>query len=97
MGRETGSLQLLAPLLLTGENGADLVIRGNVVLNTVKGWSAAPAVRIAESTENVESHWPSPTPRGRELMAMGRAVLWVERREQMVSSRLRLYFLLHGP
>jgi hypothetical protein len=34
MGRETGLLQLLAPLLLTGEKGADLVIRGNVVLNT---------------------------------------------------------------
>jgi hypothetical protein len=33
MGRETSSLQLLAPLLLTGGKGADLVIRGNVVLN----------------------------------------------------------------
>jgi hypothetical protein len=33
MRRETGSLQLLAPLLLTGGKGADLVIRGNVVLN----------------------------------------------------------------
>jgi hypothetical protein len=32
MGKETSSLHLLAPLLLTG--GADLVIRGNVVLNT---------------------------------------------------------------
>jgi hypothetical protein len=34
MGRETGPLQLLASLLLTGGKGADLVIRGNVVLNT---------------------------------------------------------------
>jgi hypothetical protein len=33
MGRETGSLHLLAPLLLTEGKGADLVIRGNVVLN----------------------------------------------------------------
>jgi hypothetical protein len=33
MRRETGTLQLLAPLLLTGGKGADLVIRGNVVLN----------------------------------------------------------------
>jgi hypothetical protein len=33
MGRETGSLHLLVPLLLTGGKGADLVIRGNVVLN----------------------------------------------------------------
>jgi hypothetical protein len=36
MGRETGSLQLLAPLLLTGGKGADLVIRGNVVLKEKK-------------------------------------------------------------
>jgi hypothetical protein len=35
MGRETGPLQLLAPLLLTGGKGADLVIRGDVVLNTL--------------------------------------------------------------
>jgi hypothetical protein len=35
MGRETGSLYLLAPLLLTGGNGADLVIRGNVFLNKI--------------------------------------------------------------
>jgi hypothetical protein len=33
MGRETGSLELLTPLLLTGGKGANLVIRGNVVLN----------------------------------------------------------------
>jgi hypothetical protein len=33
MGRETGPLQLLASLLLTGGKEADLVIRGNVVLN----------------------------------------------------------------
>jgi hypothetical protein len=35
MGRETGSLHLLAPLLLTGGKGADLVIRGNIVLNSL--------------------------------------------------------------
>jgi hypothetical protein len=34
MGRETGSLHLLAPLLLTGGKGADLVIHVNIVLNT---------------------------------------------------------------
>jgi hypothetical protein len=33
LGRETGTLQLLAPLLLTEGKGADLEIRGNVVLN----------------------------------------------------------------
>jgi hypothetical protein len=33
MGRETGTLQLLTSLLLTEGNEADLVIRGNIVLN----------------------------------------------------------------
>jgi hypothetical protein len=33
MGRDTGHSHLLAPNLLTGGKGADLVIRGNVVLN----------------------------------------------------------------
>jgi hypothetical protein len=41
MERETGSLHLLAPLLLTGEKGADLVIRGNVVLNTLSARSTS--------------------------------------------------------
>jgi hypothetical protein len=35
MGRETSLLQLLAPLLLTGGKGADLVIRDNVVFKHV--------------------------------------------------------------
>jgi hypothetical protein len=35
MGSETDPLQLLASLLLTGGKGADLVIRDNVVLNTL--------------------------------------------------------------
>jgi hypothetical protein len=36
---ETGSLQLLAPLLLTRRKGVDLVIRGDVVLNSLYlGW-----------------------------------------------------------
>jgi hypothetical protein len=34
MGKETGPLQLLAPLLLMAGKEADLVIRGNVVTNT---------------------------------------------------------------
>jgi hypothetical protein len=34
MGRETGSLQLLALNLLTGGKEANLVIRGDVVLNS---------------------------------------------------------------
>jgi hypothetical protein len=45
MGRETGSLQLLAPLLLTGGKEADLVIRGNVVLNTLSARSTSTLLR----------------------------------------------------
>jgi hypothetical protein len=45
MGRETSSLQLLAPLLLTGGKGADLVIRGNVVLNTLSARSTSTLLR----------------------------------------------------
>jgi hypothetical protein len=46
MGRETGSLQLLASLLLTGGKRADLVIRGNVVLNTLSARSTLMLLRI---------------------------------------------------
>jgi hypothetical protein len=45
MGRETGSLYLLAPLLLMGGKGADLVIRGNVVLNTLSARSTSTLLR----------------------------------------------------
>ena len=45
MGRETDSLHLLAPLLLTGGNGADLVIRGNVFLNTLSARSTSTLLR----------------------------------------------------
>jgi hypothetical protein len=45
MGRETGPLHLLAPNLLTGGKGADLVIRGNVVLNTLSARSTSTLLR----------------------------------------------------
>jgi hypothetical protein len=45
MGREIGTLQLFAPLLLTGGKGADLVIRGNVVLNTLSARSTSTLLR----------------------------------------------------
>jgi hypothetical protein len=48
MGRETGTLQLLASLLLTGGKGADLVIRGNVVLNRKESGRRARPSRAAE-------------------------------------------------
>jgi hypothetical protein len=46
MGRETSSLRLLASLLLTGGKGADLVIHGNVVLNTLSVCSTLMLLRI---------------------------------------------------
>ena len=48
MGRETGSLHL-APLLLTGGKGADLVIRGNVVLNNFIEFDLSFALNICVS------------------------------------------------
>jgi hypothetical protein len=45
MRRETGSLHLLALLLLTGGKAADLVIRGNVVLNTLSARSTSTLLR----------------------------------------------------
>jgi hypothetical protein len=45
MGRDTGHPHLLAPNLLTGGKGADLVIRGNVVLNTLSARSTSTLLR----------------------------------------------------
>jgi hypothetical protein len=45
MGRETGLLQLLTSNLLTGGKGADLVIRGNVILNTLSARSTSTLLR----------------------------------------------------
>jgi hypothetical protein len=45
MGRETGSLQILAPLLLTGGKEADPVIRDNVVLKTLSARSTSTLLR----------------------------------------------------
>jgi hypothetical protein len=45
MERETGTLQLLAPLLLTGGKEADLVIRGDVDLNTLSARSTSMLLR----------------------------------------------------
>jgi hypothetical protein len=56
MGRETGSLHLLATLLLTGGNGADLVIRGNVVLNTLSARSTSTLLRD-QICINSSSNW----------------------------------------
>jgi hypothetical protein len=53
LGRETGSLQLLAPLLLTGGKGADLVIRGDVVLNTLSARSTSTLLRDRRSASTL--------------------------------------------
>jgi hypothetical protein len=45
MGRDTGHPHLLAPNLLTGGKGADLVICGNVVLNTLSARSTLTLLR----------------------------------------------------
>jgi hypothetical protein len=50
LGRDTGSLQLLAPLLLTGGKGADLVIRGDVVLNTLSARSTSSCCGIRSAS-----------------------------------------------
>jgi hypothetical protein len=61
LGRETGHLHLLAPLLLTEGKGADLVIRGNVVLNTLSARSTSMLLWIRSSptlhhTDRSSSH-----------------------------------------
>jgi hypothetical protein len=64
MGRETGTLQLLAPLLLTGGKGADLVIRGDVVLNTLSARSTSTLLRdqiCINSSSSWQVFWPSQT------------------------------------
>ena len=45
LGRDTGLPHLLAPNLLTGGKGADLVIRGDVVLNTLSARSTSTLLR----------------------------------------------------
>jgi hypothetical protein len=71
MGREMSSLHLLAPLLLTGGTGADLVIRGNIVLNrnhpvtsfVVKISSTAPHATHIHAPALLDlSLFPMPTP-----------------------------------
>jgi hypothetical protein len=53
---DTGSIQLLAPLLLTGEKGADLVIYGNTVLNTLLARSISTLLRD-QICINSSSNW----------------------------------------
>jgi hypothetical protein len=60
MGRETGSLHLLAPLLLMGGKGADLVIRGNVVLNRNHHPSLSLSYLLSLLPHDVHSHFSLP-------------------------------------
>jgi hypothetical protein len=50
LGSETGSLQVLASLLLTGGKGAYLVIRGDVILNTLSARSTSTLTRIRSAS-----------------------------------------------
>jgi hypothetical protein len=59
MGRDTGYPHLLAPNLLTGGKGADLVIRGNVVLNTLSARSTSTLLRD-QICINSPSSWQVP-------------------------------------
>jgi hypothetical protein len=64
MGRETGTLHLLAPLLLTEGKEADLVIRGNVFLNTLSARSTSMLLRdqiCINSSSSQQVSWPSRT------------------------------------
>jgi hypothetical protein len=45
LGKDTGLARLLVPNLLTGGKGADLVIRGNVVLSTLSTRSTSTLLR----------------------------------------------------
>jgi hypothetical protein len=45
LGTDTGLPRLLAPNLLTGGKGADLVICGNVILNTLSAHSTSMLLR----------------------------------------------------
>jgi hypothetical protein len=104
MGKETGSLHL-APLLLTGGKGADLVIRGNVVLNTLSARSTSTFLRdhcitlrqvgrslgLAELSYATVFYFPSTQSRGTKLD------LFIERepRERVpVASESKLYITL---
>jgi hypothetical protein len=49
LGRDTGLPRLLAPNLLTGGKGTGLVIRGNVVLNTID-------IRLLNHAESKDSN-----------------------------------------
>jgi hypothetical protein len=49
-GRDTGLPWLLVPNLLTGGKGADLVIRGNVVLNTLSACSTSTLLWIRSAS-----------------------------------------------
>jgi hypothetical protein len=53
-----GSLHLLAPLLLTGGKRADLVIRGNVVLNNNNCADDDPAPEASLRCHPIASHQP---------------------------------------
>jgi hypothetical protein len=101
MGRETGSLHLLAPLLLTGGKGADLVIRGNVVLNTLSARSTSTLLRdriCINSSSSRQVLRPSRTVlRDRLDFRFGsRNTVWNPRSTTIQSEKKRIVFSLNS-
>jgi hypothetical protein len=88
MESETGLPQLLAPLLLTGGKGADLVIRGNVVLNCTDGIRTP--VQLERGNRRIYI-WP---PRKRHGACK---LLRVHETRHVADAALVSVRLLHGP
>jgi hypothetical protein len=64
LGRDTGLPRLLAPNLLTRGKGADLVIHGNIVLNTLSARSTSMLLRYQiciNSSSSRQVSWPCRT------------------------------------
>jgi hypothetical protein len=93
MGRETGPLQLLTSLLLTGGKRADLVIRGNVVLNTLSARSTStllldqicinsPSIRQVSGLAELSyaTGFDSPSTQSNGMFTVHRVTMWFELR-----------------
>jgi hypothetical protein len=90
MGRETGSLHLLAPILLTGGKGADLVIRGNVVLNTI-----VPSIVCVCGTD-LSTPWDRPRTETMHMHAWARVLRTASDTESSPCLRFCRVHILHG-
>jgi hypothetical protein len=91
LGRETGLPHLFAPNLLTGGKAADLVIRGNIVLNTLSARSTSTLLRGQICMNSLSS---------RQVTGLAElsyatifvSVPWIKKHNMYVISRLDLLF-----